>query len=127
MTITYIEKGEGLHFAIAAAGHWLEQRDGVWVSDDDVAVQAIIDTYDPLPSAKNAKLAEIRAEAKSRILSVYPEFMQSNAALGILPEATTLQMKAFITNHIDASNTAENAVDAATTVAEVKGVTPTWP
>lgn len=45
MTIIYTEKGYGLHDAIAAAGHWLEQRDGTWVSSDDVAVQAIIEAY----------------------------------------------------------------------------------
>ena len=43
--INYTEKGIGLHLAIGAAGHWLEQRDNVWVSSDDVAVQAIIDDY----------------------------------------------------------------------------------
>src|SRR5687767_10032023 len=30
MAIAYVEKGAGLHVAINAAGHWLEQRDGVW-------------------------------------------------------------------------------------------------
>lgn len=47
MTINYIEKGYGLHRAIAAAGHTLMQVDGKWVSDNDEAVQAIIDAYDP--------------------------------------------------------------------------------
>lgn len=127
MSINYTEKGEGQHAAIRAAGHWLEQRDGVWVSDDDVAVQAIMDSYDPLPPAKAAKLAEIRAEAGRRILAAYPAFVQSNAALGLLQESEVLAMTAFIANHIDASNAAEDAVDAATTVAQVQGVTPTWP
>lgn len=45
--INYIEKGYGLHLAIYAAGHWLKQIDGKWVSDNDEAVQAIIDAYDP--------------------------------------------------------------------------------
>jgi hypothetical protein len=45
MAIQYLEKGIGLHAAIVAAGHWLEQRDGAWVSDDDAAVQSIIDGY----------------------------------------------------------------------------------
>lgn len=43
--INYTEKGIGLHNEIFAAGHWLEQWDNVWVSSDDVAVQAIIDGY----------------------------------------------------------------------------------
>lgn len=43
--IRYTEKGYGLHLAIQAAGHWLMQIDGVWKSDDDEAVQTIIDNY----------------------------------------------------------------------------------
>lgn len=50
--IKYIEKGIGLHDAIYAAGHQLIERDGVWVSDDDEAVQAIIDAYDPRPEIR---------------------------------------------------------------------------
>ncbi|HUN49984.1 MAG TPA: DUF4376 domain-containing protein [Candidatus Sulfotelmatobacter sp.] len=45
MSIAYVEKGYGLHLAIQAAGHSLVQRNGVWVADDDAAVQAIIDGY----------------------------------------------------------------------------------
>ncbi len=58
--ITYTEKGAGLHEAIVAAGHWIEQRDGTWISSDDVAVQAIIDGYDPLPLARERKWREIQ-------------------------------------------------------------------
>jgi hypothetical protein len=57
--IQYVEKGIGLHDAIRAAGHWLDHRDGVWVSSDDVAVQAIIDGYDELAAAKAQKLAAL--------------------------------------------------------------------
>jgi len=44
--ISYIEKGWGLHLRVQAAGHVLFAVDGVWQSDDDKAVQAIIDSYD---------------------------------------------------------------------------------
>jgi len=64
--ISYTEKGYGLHEAIRAAGHSLEQRDGVWLSSDDVAVQAIIDAYDALPPAQAAKWEEIKAERDRR-------------------------------------------------------------
>jgi hypothetical protein len=47
MAINYIEKGFGLHEAIKEAGHTLVQRDGVWISSNDEAVQAIIDAFDP--------------------------------------------------------------------------------
>lgn len=64
--ISYTEKGYGLHDAVRAAGHWLEQRDGVWLSSDDAAVQAIINEYDPVPPAQAAKWEEIKAERDRR-------------------------------------------------------------
>jgi hypothetical protein len=48
MSIAYREQGPGLHLAIEESGHSLVNLDGVWVSDDDVAVQRIIDNYVPL-------------------------------------------------------------------------------
>lgn len=62
--INYIEKGFGLHMAINAAGHTLYLRDGVWVSSDDVAVQAIIDGY-TLDDAKAYRAAQVSAYAKT--------------------------------------------------------------
>lgn len=54
--ITYADKGAGLHIAMRAAGHDLVEHNGVWISDNDVVVQAIIDGYDPLPyEVKSAK------------------------------------------------------------------------
>jgi len=48
---------------IAAAGHWHCVEDGVPISSDDVAVQAIIDAY-TLDDAKSDKCAEVSAYAK---------------------------------------------------------------
>lgn len=45
MAIVYTEKGHGLHEAVRAAGHLLRQENGLWVSSNDTAVQAIIDGY----------------------------------------------------------------------------------
>ena len=63
MAITYTEKGSGMHAAINAAGHWLEQRDGVWRSSDDTAVQVIIDDYS-LDAAKSEMSKQVSAHAK---------------------------------------------------------------
>lgn len=63
--ITYSEKGAGLHRAISDAGHWLEQRDGVWISSDDTAVQSIIDGY-TLAQAKAEKKREVSALARTK-------------------------------------------------------------
>lgn len=62
--IEYTEKGAGLHAAIAAAGHWLAQVDGIWKSSDDAAVQAIIDGY-TLDDAKSLKSREVSLRAKA--------------------------------------------------------------
>ena len=61
--INYIEKGAGLHRAVSDAGHWLEQRDGVWISSDDDAVQRIIDGY-TLASAKAEQQRRVAAKAR---------------------------------------------------------------
>lgn len=63
--IVYIEKGIGLHDAIATAGHWLVEGAAGWSSSDDTAVQAIIDAYS-LDQAKAAKIAEVDRLAKSK-------------------------------------------------------------
>ena len=63
--IDYMEKGAGLHRAVTDAGHWLEQRDGVWVSSDDVAVQEIIDSY-TLEQAKAEKKHDVSARAREK-------------------------------------------------------------
>lgn len=57
--INYYEKGYGLHLLIDSSGYNLSQVDGVWVSDNDVAVQAIIDNYDPLPDARLSAIENV--------------------------------------------------------------------
>lgn len=64
--INYIEKGSDLHKRITEAGHWLIQRDGVWVSDDDTAVQTIIDAYDPLPPARAEAIGRVKQSAANK-------------------------------------------------------------
>ena len=48
--INYTEKGTGLFEVIEAAGHYLWEVDGYWVSSDDEAVQSIIDNYEHRPT-----------------------------------------------------------------------------
>ena len=76
MPISYIEKGLGLHIAINGSGHNLRQVDNVWICSDDTAVQAIIDSYDPLPyereQAKKRITNQINVAAES-LESAYPE------------------------------------------------------
>lgn len=72
MMINYTEKGQGLHGAIIAAGHWLMQVDGNWESSNDAAVQAIIDSYDPLPKVQQSMWNAIQAERERRKLQGVP-------------------------------------------------------
>lgn len=66
MSITYVEKGRGLHEAISKAGHWLREVDGVWESSNDVLVQSIIDSYEPLPEIQASMWAKIKEERDRR-------------------------------------------------------------
>lgn len=65
--ISYTEKGYKLHELIAESGHSLSQINGVWVSDDDTSVQAIIDAYDPMPDTKSDAIAQIYGAVKSKL------------------------------------------------------------
>lgn len=125
--INYIEKGSGLHRAVAAAGHRLECRDGVWRSSDDAAVQTIIDSYDPLPAAKAEKIAAIKTEGLRRIQRVLPA-IENFDELRLLREilmsikATSLQLTADIQRVRDiyaAGNNAVATVNGLATVAQV--------
>ena len=62
--INYIEKGAGLHTNIQKAGYALQEKNGVFVSSNDVAVQAIIDNY-TLAQAQAYKSAEVSDKAKA--------------------------------------------------------------
>lgn len=75
MTLVYTEKGAGLHERIRASGHWLRCVDGAWISDDDAAVQAIIDNY---------PLADTRAEVCARI-NEHARALRDAAVAGVSP------------------------------------------
>ncbi|MEH6435782.1 hypothetical protein [Massilia sp. DD77] len=66
-----------MHAAVAAAGHVLRQVNGVWVSNADDAVQAIIDGY-TLEQARAPMILAIKALARDMILAFLPDWKQSN-------------------------------------------------
>ena len=80
-----------------------------------------------LEQAQTSKLVGIRAEAEVLILADYPIWYQSNVATGIYDSDVGDPMKAAIAAIIAASNTAEDAVEAALTPSAVNSVTPVWP
>jgi len=71
MGVEYTEKGAGLHEAVAAAGQWLRQVDGAWISSDDAAVQALIDGY---------ALDQAKAYACARVIEIAGEYFTQAAA-----------------------------------------------
>ena len=70
--ITYTEKGARLHTLVQDSGHFLKQVDGVWVSDDDTAVQTIIDAYDQLPDYKADAVQSVKDTALSKMQTLFP-------------------------------------------------------
>lgn len=133
--INYIEKGKGLHTAIANAGHWLVQRDGVWESSNDVVVQSIINDYNELPDYKAAKIDTIKSEGLLKIKAIFPA-IQTFDDLALLRELylSILQAARSPTTNwqkmIDiyqAGQTAVAAVNNASSKNAVDAVTPSWP
>ena len=77
--------------------------------------------------AQLAKLAEIRAEAQDVIYADYPIWYQTNVADGTYGSDVGDPMKTHKANIIVESNRCEDAIEAATTLAAVRAVEPTWP
>ena len=68
MTLNYKEKGNGLHKAIRKAGYefaWVKGR-LKYKPQDELAIQAIIDNYDPINDYKFLKKSHIKKEAVKR-------------------------------------------------------------
>lgn len=93
--ILFVDKGYGMHEHLAAHGVILEQLDGVWIANaPDADVNALIDSYNPWPVEKAAKLAEINkwfADAVSQLTAGIPQEekdswgVQVNEANGLVP------------------------------------------
>lgn len=135
MAINYTEKGDGLHRAIAAAGHKLRQVNQVWRSSNDAAVQAIIDSYDPLPDYKSTKIAAIKAEAVTRMQAVLAGIESVNqvelmAELWLSIASAARSPTAKMTSVINIYNAAKTGIascNAATTKAQLDAVVVNWP
>lgn len=137
--INYTEKGEGLHAAIRAAGHRIEQVSGVWISDNDIAVQAIIDAYNPLPDYKVDKIAAIKAEGLRRLQLIFPAInsVDEIKLIGELWQSVVPAARSPTANMTKAINTYQAAAAAIVTIngyataAEVSAYSPTtspaWP
>lgn len=121
--ITFGPGGDGADCVVVE--HNGEQYIAEWNRQEPKPDEAtLLAAYNPLPDAKIEKIEKIRAEAKSVIESKWPVWKQSNVALGVYEGTTCADDIASV---ITASNAAEDAVDAATTVQEVEAVSAIWP
>jgi len=139
MAINYIEKGNRLHEVIEESGHWLREHNGVWISSNDVSVQAIIDSFDELAEAKKIKRQELRDQYLVRIQMLYPDIetvdiidLAFDIFRSVIPSSRSAN--ADFQNMIDtrqARRSIRNEINAITIVADVKAYdvvnNPLWP
>lgn len=98
-----------------------------WMSASPQPTQAEIDAA-ALPAAKAARIAAINDECRARLLARYgPAEEQVSRSIGVYGATEQSAMQAGIAATIDASNTASNAVLAATDIAAVEAVSASWP
>ena len=76
--ITYINKGRGLFVALEQAGLHLAYSNGAWSYNpsDEVAIQNIINSYNPLPYEQAQAIAQINTAIQAKLAKVtagYPD------------------------------------------------------
>ncbi len=129
--INYIEKGNGLHDALAAHGFFLSQEYGQgepqWVlyrkdnlmatEADYAAAQAIIDGYDQAGALRAKAILSVKAAAQDLIYAIAPAWKQNN----LIARSVDLVNKIVMFGGLDESEQAE--VDLAETVfAKIKAI-----
>lgn len=98
-----------------------------WIRPEPQPTQAEIDAA-MLPAAKGQRIAAINAECRSRLIARFgPAEEQVSRSIGVYGATEQSAMQAGIAATIDASNTASNAVLAATDIAAVEAVSASWP
>lgn len=98
-----------------------------WRRPEPQPTQAEIDAA-MLPAAKAHRIAAINAECRSRLIARFgPAEEQVSRSIGVYGATEQSAMQAGIAATIDASNTASNAVLAATDIAAVEAVSVSWP
>ena len=134
--INYIEKGVGMHEALANAGLQLVAINNVFMtSSDPVAVQAFIDAYDPLPDVKAEQIARFKAEGLTRCQAIYAAITDADQLdyltdlwNSVRPAGKLLAPNLEKVIAIQAAMAlAIAAVDVALSMPQAKAVTVNWP
>ena len=125
--ITYTEKGAHLHTLVQDSGHFVKQVDGVWVSDDDVAVQAIIDAYNQLPDYKKDARQIVKDTALGKIQTLFPALSDIDtvnlvAELWLSVKAQAKDATPDLQVVIDIYTTAKSGIQSVNAAIDVAGV-----
>lgn len=121
--ITYVEKGYGLHEAVRAAGHRMEEVNGQWMADDPVAVQAIIDGY-TLTEAIRCRQSDAEARASSLRSKVMASYSIWEAVSWPLKLQEAKAMKGGGSSgdaHLLSAEAASRGISVAALIAKVEG------
>ena len=98
-----------------------------WSGATPQPTEAEIETA-ALPAAKAARITAINAECRARLLARFGDpAEQVSRSIGIYGASEQAALSTGIAATIDASNTASDAVTAATTIEAVEAVAVTWP
>lgn len=98
-----------------------------WRRPEPQPTQAEIEAA-ALPVSKAERITAINTECRARLLARFGDpAEQVSRAIGVYGLAEKAALETGIAATIDASNTASDAVTAATTVEDVEAVTVTWP
>ena len=112
---------------------FVTQNDGsgeyikIWLTDAQQPTQAEIEAA-ALPVAKAQRITAINTECRARLLTRFGDpAEQVSRSIGIYGTVEQSALSTGIAATIDASNTASDAVTAATTIEAVEAVAVTWP
>ena len=80
----------------------------------------------PLAEYKVIAQDAIKAACTVHIENKYSSKIQTSAALHVYPFEFEMTVSQFLVNNIKEENRCKDAIDAATSIAEVDAITPTW-
>lgn len=111
------------------------QEGPTWFTDNPVAVQAFIDSYNPLPYLKTTTKQSIKDTGLARMKVVYPAIVDADFAdlifdlwRSIVPasRAPVTDFQKLLDIRLAMRN-AITSVTASNSLAEVRAVVPAWP
>ena len=103
------------------------------ITADAVTMNNVVNDYTSeemaarILAAQTARKTVIRGQCETRIFQYYPLWMQVNGANGLDPSEAVSAMTTAIAGMRTESNTTEDAIDAAETLAAIRAIEADWP